>query len=225
MRTEFDKQLKKLHGDLLEMGTLCEDAITMTAQMLDGREGLTAKISAAEMEIDHKQREVESRCRQILLRQQPVACDLRVISTALKIVPDMERIGDQAVDISELMPSIAGFEFAGRVHIKEMAGATVKMVTESVQAFVDSNEMLAEKVIASDDLVDQLFDKVKEELVELICQKSIDVVIALDFLMTAKYFERIGDHAVNIVIKMCGILQRSRTFLKKQRSYHVNLRG
>ena len=198
MRTEFDKQLKKLHGDLLEMGTLCEDAITMTAQMLDGREGLTAKISAAEMEIDHKQREVESRCRQILLRQQPVACDLRVISTALKIVSDMERIGDQAVDISELMPSIAGFEFAGRVHIKEMAGATVKMVTESVQAFVDSDEMLAEKVIASDDLVDQLFDKVKEELVELICQKSIDVVIALDLLMTAKYFERIGDHAVNI---------------------------
>ena len=121
-----------------------------------------------------------------------------MISTALKIVPDMERIGDQAVDISELMPSIAGFEFAGRVHIKEMAGATVKMVTESVQAFVDSDEMLAEKVIASDDLVDQLFDKVKEELVELICQKSIDVVIALDLLMTAKYFERIGDHAVNI---------------------------
>ena len=96
------------------------------------------------------------------------------------------------------MSSIAGFEFAGRVHIKEMAGATVKMVTESVQAFVDSDEMLAEKVIASDDLVDQLFDKVKEELVELICQKSIDVVIALDLLMTAKYFERIGDHAVNI---------------------------
>ena len=191
MRTEFDKQLKKLHGDLLEMGTLCEDAITMTAQMLDGREGLTAKISAAEMEIDHKQREVESRCRQILLRQQPV-------SSALKMISDMERIGDQAVDISELMSSIAGFEFAGRVHIKEMAGATVKMVTESVQAFVDSDEMLAEKVIASDDLVDQLFDKVKEELVELICQKSIDVVIALDLLMTAKYFERIGDHAVNI---------------------------
>ncbi len=198
MRTEFDKQLKKLHEDMLEMGRLCEEAITMTAWMLDGKEGLTAKISSAEMEIDHKQREVERRCRQILLRQQPVACDLRVISTALKIVPDMERIGDQAVDISELMPGIAGFEFAGRVHIKEMAGATVKMVTESIQAFVDSDELLARKVIGSDDLVDELFDKVKEELVDLICRKSIDAVIALDLLMTAKYFERIGDHAVNI---------------------------
>lgn len=198
MRTEFDKQLKILHQDMLEMGKLCEEAIAMTAQMLDGREGLTAKISAAEMEIDHKQREVESRCRQILLRQQPVACDLRVIAAALKIVPDMERIGDQAEDISELMPGIAGFEFSGRVHIKEMAGATVKMVTESVQSFVDSDEMLARKVIASDDFVDELFDKVKEELVDLICKKEIDVAIALDLLMTAKYFERIGDHAVNI---------------------------
>lgn len=198
MRTEFDKQLKILHQDMLEMGKLCEEAIAMTAQMLDGREGLTAKISAAEMEIDHKQREVESRCRQILLRQQPVACDLRVIAAALKIVPDMERIGDQAEDISELMPGIAEFEFSGRVHIKEMAGATVKMVTESVQSFVDSDEMLARKVIASDDFVDELFDKVKEELVELICKKEIDVAIALDLLMTAKYFERIGDHAVNI---------------------------
>lgn len=198
MRTEFDKQLKILHQDMLEMGKLCEDAIAMTAQMLDGKEGLTARISAAEMEIDHKQREVESRCRQILLRQQPVACDLRVIAAALKIVPDMERIGDQAEDISELMPGIAEFEFSGRVHIKEMAGATVKMVTESVQSFVDSDEMLARKVIASDDFVDELFDKVKEELVELICKKEIDVAIALDLLMTAKYFERIGDHAVNI---------------------------
>mgnify|MGYP000896597477 CR=1 FL=1 len=198
MRTEFDKQLKILHQDMLEMGKLCEDAIAMTAQMLEGKEGLTARISAAEMEIDHKQREVESRCRQILLRQQPVACDLRVIAAALKIVPDMERIGDQAEDISELMPGIAEFEFSGRVHIKEMAGATVKMVTESVQSFVDSDEMLARKVIASDDFVDELFDKVKEELVELICKKEIDVAIALDLLMTAKYFERIGDHAVNI---------------------------
>ena len=198
MRTEFDKQLKILHQDMLEMGKLCEDAIAMTAQMLEGKEGLTARISAAEMEIDHKQREVESRCRQILLRQQPVACDLRVIAAALKIVPDMERIGDQAEDISELMPGIAEFEFSGRVHIKEMAGATVKMVTESVQSFVDSDEMLARKVIASDDFVDELFDKVKEELVGLICKKEIDVAIALDLLMTAKYFERIGDHAVNI---------------------------
>ena len=103
MRTEFDKQLKILHQDMLEMGKLCEDAIAMTAQMLDGKEGLTARISAAEMEIDHKQREVESRCRQILLRQQPVACDLRVIAAALKIVPDMERIGDQAEDILSLI--------------------------------------------------------------------------------------------------------------------------
>ena len=198
MRTEFDKQLKTLHEDLLEMGRLCESAITMTAEMLDGKEGLTAKIQAAGMEIDHKQRSVENLCSQILLRQQPVACDLRTIATALKIVPDMERIGDQTVDISELMPYLSTFKYEGRVHIQEMASATVKMVSESVKSFVDSDELLAQKVIASDDLVDEMFEKVKKELLDLIVNKAIDAEVALDLLMTAKYFERIGDHAVNI---------------------------
>ncbi len=198
MRTEFDKQLKTLHDDLLEMGRLCESAIAMTAEMLDGKEGLTAKIQSAEMEIDHKQRSVENLCRQILLRQQPVACDLRTIATALKIVPDMERIGDQTVDIAELMPYLSTFHYEGRVHIQEMASATVKMVTESVQAFVNSDELLARKVIASDDLVDEMFAKVKEELLEEIEKKTADPEVILDLLMTAKYFERIGDHAVNI---------------------------
>lgn len=198
MRTEFDHQLKRLHEMMLDMGALCEEAITMTAQMLDGKEGLTARIHSAEVQIDQKQRMVEELCRQILLRQQPVACDLRVISTALKIVPDMERIGDQTVDIAELMPFVSGFQHEGRLHIQDMAKATVRMVTDSVRAFVDSDEELAQKVIASDDVVDGLFDRVKEELLELIYQKTMDARVALDLLMTAKYFERIGDHAVNI---------------------------
>ena len=199
VRVTYEHELEVLKQDLKEMAHMVESAIEQTFMAFEDQDYTMAEdVIKGDRTVNDMERAIESRCLSLILRQQPVACDLRVISTALKIVPDMERIGDQAVDISELMPSIAGFEFAGRVHIKEMAGATVKMVTESVQAFVDSDEMLAEKVIASDDLVDQLFDKVKEELVELICQKSIDVVIALDLLMTAKYFERIGDHAVNI---------------------------
>ena len=199
MRERFTEQLEELHIELIQMGALCEDAISAAAEALLKKElELTERAKEAERQIDQKERDVEGRCLKLLLQQQPVAGDLRAISAALKMISDMERIGDQASDIADMVPYIRFSEAKSKVHIEAMAKATVKMVTDSVDAFVQDDLDLAQRVIDSDDEVDDLFNRVKNELIDLIYAKDIDAKVALDLLMTAKYYERIGDHAVNI---------------------------
>ncbi len=199
MRTHFDQQLEQLHVELITMGALCEDAISASAKaLLDGDSALVPKAYTAEREIDRKEREIETLCLRLLLQQQPVARDLRIISSALKMISDMERIGDQASDIADISKEIQNSGAISMVHIKDMAEATIKMVTDSVESFVKEDLPLARAVIDYDDVVDGLFDRVKGELVGLISQNPANGGPCLDLLMIAKYFERIGDHAVNI---------------------------
>ena len=199
MRPEFDQQLDQLQQLLTQMGNLCEQAISLSALALrEGTKAQIQKVGSLEYEIDRLERDTETICMRLLLRQQPVAADLRTISAALKMISDMERIGDQAADIAELIPYIAPSSLGTKVRIRDMADATVQMVSDSVRAFVLSDLELASQVVKADDQVDALFEQVKEELMALIPQDSIDAKSALDLLMTAKYFERIGDHAVNI---------------------------
>lgn len=199
MRSQFDRQLENLHVELIKMGSLCEEAISLAAKMLVELEpSLVGQIREAESEIDREERQIEDLCMRLLLRQQPVARDLRTISAALKMISDMERIGDQAADIAELAPYIVQFSFQSKVHIGDMARATVAMVTDSVDAFVKGDLDAARKVMADDDRVDALFEQVKNEIMELIYGRNMDARASIDLLMAAKYFERIGDHAVNI---------------------------
>ncbi|MBC5788154.1 MULTISPECIES: phosphate signaling complex protein PhoU [Clostridiaceae] len=199
MRSKFDSQLEELHVKLITMGSLCEEAISISAKLLQNNdEEQKQKVCSLEREIDHMERDIESLCMRMILQQQPVARDLRSVSAALKMISDMERIGDQAADISELAPYIADNMVQSKVHIGEMAVATVSMVTDSVEAFVKQDLDLAHQVEKNDDKVDQMFDSVKEELIGLIRQDTVDAGVALDLLMVAKYFERIGDHAVNL---------------------------
>lgn len=199
MRNHFDEQLERLSVELITMGALCEDAISASVKaLLDSDEALADKAIAAEVEIDHKEREIEGICMKLLLQQQPVARDLRTVSSALKMISDMERIGDQAADIAEITRFVQGNDTMSRVHIKDMALATTRMVTDSVESFVKKDLALAHAVIAADDEVDALFSKVKEELVRLIGEDSSNGEFCVDLLMIAKYLERIGDHAVNI---------------------------
>ena len=198
-RTRFDEQLGELHVELIKMGSLCEEAISLSAQALEKNEEKTKeRVFALETEIDQMEREVETHCMRLLLHQQPVARDLRAISAALKMISDMERIGDQAADIVELVPYIAQSECKNKVDIAEMAKATVSMVTDSVEAFVKKDLKLAEQVIEKDDIVDEMFASIKKKLMELVRSQDVDAEPALDLLMAAKYFERIGDHAVNV---------------------------
>lgn len=198
MRTRFDEQLEQLHVELIKMGSLCEEAISIAAKGLMEEDVQVQKVFSLESEIDRMERDIENRCMRLLLQQQPVAKDLRNISTALKMISDMERIGDQAADIVELIPYISGFSLQSKLHIGEMARSTVSMVIDSVDAFVKGDQKLARQVMESDDKVDELFNTIKEELMELISQKGVEAQAALDLLMAAKYFERIGDHAVNL---------------------------
>lgn len=191
--------LETLNVEMIKMGALCEDAITCAVKsLLDGDEKMVEKAFAAEVAIDEKEREIEAFCMKLLLRQQPVAKDLRVISSALKMIGDMERIGDQAADIAEITRHIGGENVFGKVHIKEMAEAAVKMVTDSINSFVKSDTNAAECVIIEDDRVDELFVKVKNEIIALIAENSDMGEYCIDVLMVAKYLERIGDHATNI---------------------------
>ena len=199
MRTRFDKQLDELHVELIKMGSMCEEAITLSVEVLKhASEKTINQIHTVDSAIDQKERDIENICIKLLLQQQPVASDLRMISAALKMISDMERIGDQAGDIAEMAAYLSDTESSSMVHLDSMGKATIKMVTNSVEAFVQSDRQLAEKVIDADDEVDRLFDTLKNELMDLIYNKGIDARAALDLLMTAKYFERIGDHAVNI---------------------------
>ena len=199
MRSHFDEQLAQLNTELIEMGALCEEVIALASQALTkGDIRLAKKVAPLDSEIDQKEREIESLCLKLLLQQQPVARDLRQISAALKMITDMERIGDQAEDIAEIVEFLSGRTSENDGILQEMARATIKMVTESVDAFVKHDIMVAEKVIADNDTVDDYFDQVKKELIDRIAKNPDDGEVAIDLLIIAKYFERIGDHAVNI---------------------------
>ena len=199
MRMKFDEQLAVLNRELIEMGALCEDVISLASKaLLAGDTALAKKVAPLDREIDQKERTIEAMCLKLLLQQQPVARDLRQISAALKMITDMERIGDQAEDISEIIGFLNGRTGRDCAYIGDMATATIRMVTESVDAYVKRDMALADSVIAYDDVVDELFDKVKSSLLAMIGVDPRDGEYALDLLMIAKYFERIGDHAVNI---------------------------
>ena len=199
MRSRFDQQLSLLNRALIEMGALCEEVIALAAKaVLTGDGTLAEKVAPLDREIDQKEREIESQCLKLLLQQQPVARDLRQISAALKMITDMERIGDQAEDIAEIVRFLGGRGAENSDLLRDMARSTIKMVTESVDAYVKGDVTLAGQVIAEDDVVDDYFARVKRALIERIAKDPSDGEFALDLLMIAKYFERIGDHATNI---------------------------
>ena len=200
MRNQFETQLAKLNQELIEMGALVERAIATSATALVNHDAEIARsVATFDNEVDQKEKDIESLCLKLLLQQQPVARDLRLISAALKMITDMERIGDQAEDIAELVillekqPYVKDLE-----HIPAMARATIKMVTDSIDAFVRRDIELARAVCDYDDVVDDLFQTIKYELIALIQSKAEHSEQAVDLLMVAKYFERIGDHAVNV---------------------------
>lgn len=199
MRNRFDEQLDQLNLELIKMGALCEDAIAAAIKaFLDNDDTMLPKVAAADEQIDQKENDIESLCMNLLLRQQPVAKDLRVISSALKMISDMERIGDQASDIAEISKFVKGDNAISKIHIADMARAAIKMVTDSISSFVKKDLELARSVMEYDDVVDELFDKVKHELITLLSQNVEKGEFCIDLLMIAKYLERIGDHAVNI---------------------------
>ena len=199
MRNRFDEQLFELNREIIEMGAMCEEAIASAVKALTtGDMELAGRVKANSSAIDQMERDIEGRCMKLLLHQQPVARDLRLISAALKMITDMERIGDQAEDIAEIVTFLNGHTMEGMELIEEMARETIEMVTESVDAFVEKDVELAQKVIDQDDIVDDYFSKVKCGIITLITENHADGEFALDLLMIAKYFERIGDHATNI---------------------------
>ena len=197
MTTRFERQLEELHVQIITMGSLCEKVIAFSAKAIQGV-NCSKEIFDTDREIDAKEREIENICMRLLLHQQPVARDLREISAALKMISDMERIGDQAADVADLARFIDRNSVEIPKEIEKMADQTVRMVTESIDSFVKADLDLCRKVINDDDMVDESFEQVKTELTEMIYHRSIDAKMALDLLMTAKYMERIGDHAVNI---------------------------
>lgn len=200
MRTRFDMELDNLNSAMIAMGALCENAISEAMKSLFSADKAAAQRTIQEdREIDQKEKDIEALCLRLLLQQQPVARDLRVISSALKMITDMERIGDQAADIAELIRHMHLTPVSRQnKHLSKMADATKKMVTESIDAFVKKDAALATKVLADDDLVDSLFLKLRHDIIEMIAADPGCGEEAVDVLMIAKYLERIGDHATNI---------------------------
>ena len=200
MRIQFDQQMERLHVELIRMGSLCEEGIALSAKALQEKNpAFLQRIAAVEVEIDDKEREIEDLCMRLILQQQPVARDLRFISAALKMISDMERIGDQAYDIAEITKFIKEDRSSfNHDHISVMADTAIQMVTESVDSFVKRDMDLANKVILKDDIVDELFDKVKDDLITAVTEDKDCAEYFIDILMIAKYLERISDHAVNI---------------------------
>lgn len=200
MRNRFDRQLEQLHVELMEMGSMCEEVIRKTSRVLEtGEKEMAKDIRKEDARIDEQERLIESLCLKLLLQQQPVAKDLRKVSAALKMITDMERIGDQSADISEIVIFLSGAPYIKPLDLlPKMADATMGMVTRSIDAFVRRDLEMAQGVIQADDVVDGLFSAVREELTGLIREDPANGSQSLDFLMIAKYFERIGDHAVNI---------------------------
>lgn len=200
MRNRFDRQLVQLNNELIEMGGMIEKAISDTVKALVNQDiELASNVIEYDEEIDHQEREIEQLCLKLLLQQQPVAKDLRLISAALKMITDMERIGDHATDISEITIELSKESYIKKLdHIQQMAKETMVMLVQSVEAFVNKDMDKARAVIAHDDVVDDLFNKVKAELIAMIHEDVNAGEQASDLLMVAKYFERIGDHATNI---------------------------
>lgn len=200
MRNRFDRQLVQLNNELIEMGGMIEKAISDTVKALVNQDiELASNVIEYDEEIDHQEREIEQLCLKLLLQQQPVAKDLRLISAALKMITDMERIGDHATDISEITIELSKESYIKKLdHIQQMAKETMVMLVQSVEAFVNKDMDKARAVIAHDDVVDDLFNKVKAELIAMIHEDVNAGEQASDLLMAAKYFERLGDHATNI---------------------------
>lgn len=200
MRNRFDQQLELLNEELISMGTMVEQSIEMAVDALIHQDVKKAKKAMEyDEQIDRQEKEIENLCLRLLLQQQPVARDLRVISAALKMITDMERIGDHATDLSELTIVMAGQPYMKKLeHIEQMAKETMVMLISSLEAYVSKNLEKAQQVIEHDDVVDDLYVQVKKELIDLIHQDAANGEQAADLLMAAKYFERIGDHATNI---------------------------
>jgi len=216
MRSKFDEQLESLNNSLIEMGAAVEQAIADANKALVEHDvELAQKIIESDDEIDNKERDIESFCLKLILQQQPVASDLRLVSSVLKMITDLERIGDHASDISEITLLLANKEYIRNLDIvPKMAVATMQMVTKSIDAFVQKDLKLANEVIAYDDTVDRLFTALKKDLIELIKENADNGDQAIDLIMIAKYFERIGDHATNIaewvVFSLTGMHKKSK---------------
>ena len=200
MRTKFDEQLHMLNQEMMHMGSMIEERIQKAIEALIGQNCELAKeIMDGDAEVDREQKKIESTCFNLLMQQQPVARDLRVISAAMKMVTDMERIGDHAADISEMTIMMSKEPYVADLSdIKKMASETVLMLIRSIEAYVEKDMLKAQSVIDHDDIVDDLFNKNKQELIELIQKNPAVSEQAADMLMVAKYFERIGDHATNL---------------------------
>lgn len=200
MRNRFGRQLSTLNDELIEMGSMIEKSIETAIKALVNQDvDLARNAIEADEEIDRQERIIEDLCLKLLLQQQPVAKDLRLISSALKMITDMERIGDHASDISEITIALADQPYIKKLeHIQQMAKETMIMLVGSIEAFVDKDLEKANEVIKRDDVVDDLFDKVKKELIQMIHENADKGEQAADLLMVAKYMERIGDHATNI---------------------------
>lgn len=210
MRSRFDEQLSLINKEMIEMGALCEEAISYAVEALftdeeqevlpgeESRAELLERVKQLEQDIDHKERSVESACLKVLLLQQPVARDLRQVSAALKMITDMERIGDQAEDIAEIIPYLKGNMETEEAEIRKMATEVRHMVKASVDAYVQADRELAHQVMKKDDVVDECFARMKTLLIDRISKAPEDGEYAMDLMMVCKYFERIGDHAVNV---------------------------
>ncbi len=200
MRNNFDKELDLLNNELIKMGSMVEESIKNAAKALIDQDRQLAKdVIARDVEINDMEKEIEAKCLRLIIKQQPVAGDLRLISSILKMITDLERIGDQAQDICEISLSFSEEKYIKQLtHIPQMADATIHMVKKSIDAFVRRDVDLALEVIKFDDEVDELFDIIKEELIILIREDAKNGEQAINFLMISKYFERIGDHAENI---------------------------
>ena len=200
MRVKFEAQLERLNVELITMGALCEEVISGAAKaLLDGDSGLRETVLAAERDINQKERDIESLCMKLLLQQQPVARDLRTISAAMKMVTDLQRIGDQCANIAEISLLLKEQKQTRTLaDIRTMSQKAGVMVKRSIFAYVNRDTEAAQAVIALDDEVDALFRTIKGELVELIAGNRDEADQAIDLIIIAKYLERIGDHAVNI---------------------------
>ncbi len=198
MRNRFDTQLELLNKELIEMGALCEELIRLSQKALLENKDYIETARSKEMEVDQMESDIENLCMKLLLKQQPVARDLRSVSSALKMISDMERIGDQSLDIIEIVEYVKKCDHESKQYIEEMSDAAGKMVSDSVEAFVRKDEQLAREVIASDDRVDALFDVMKKRLIKTISKEQANGEMYIDLIMIAKYYERIGDHATNI---------------------------
>ena len=199
MRDQFTTQMQQMHNELTAMGTLCEQAIASSVNgLLKADPALSRQAIELDEQIDQKERVIENMCMRLLLHQQPVARDLRQISSALKMITDMERIGDQATDIAEISLFMEASQAKSVQHIGAMAVESIRMVNESVEAFVKSDLALADRVIKYDDVVDDLFCQVRADVASILAETPALAAFALDVLMIAKYLERIADHATNI---------------------------